>query len=77
MSTATATQDDLEPPPNRVRAAGEYLIDRPLIMLSVILVLLLILCEIVSPGYLSARRMGSILQFAAPLAFLKIGRAHV
>lgn len=77
MSTATATQDDLEPPPNRVRAAGEYLIDRPLIMLSVILVLLLVACEITSPGYLSAGRMGTILQFSAPLAFLAAGQTLV
>jgi ribose transport system permease protein len=77
MSTATATQDDLEPRPNRARAAGEYLIDRPLIMLSVILVLLLVACEIISPGYLSAGRMGTILQFSAPLAFLAAGQTLV
>ena len=76
MSTATTT-------PRRssrarpVRAAGQFLIDRPLIMLSVILVLLLIACEITSPGYLSARRVGSILQFSAPLAFLAAGQTLV
>ena len=46
-------------------------------MLSVILVLLLIACEITSPGYLSARRVGSILQFSAPLAFLAAGQTLV
>jgi ribose transport system permease protein len=77
MSTAAATQEELEPRPGPVRAAGQYLIDRPLIMLSVILVLLLIVSEIVSPGYLSTRRVGSILQFAAPLAFLAAGQTLV
>ena len=56
-----------------VVAAGQWVIDRPLVMLSVILVLLLILCQIVSPGYLSAERVGTILQFSAPLAFLAAG----
>ena len=78
LSTATAIPDEeLEPRPGPVRAAGHYLIDRPLIMLSVILVLLLIACEIASPGYLSARRMGTILQFSAPLAFLAAGQTLV
>jgi ribose transport system permease protein len=73
----TATAEELEPRPNRVRAAGQALIDRPLIMLTVILVLLLIACEIASPGYLSDQRMGSILRFAAPLAFLAAGQTLV
>jgi ribose transport system permease protein len=78
MSTATTTPDEqLEPQPNRVRSAAEWVIDRPLIMLSVILVLLLIASEIVSPGYLSDNRMGTILQFAAPLAFLAAGQTLV
>jgi ribose transport system permease protein len=78
MSTATTTPDEqLEPRPNRVRASAEWVIDRPLIMLSVILVLLLIASEIVSPGYLSDDRMGTILQFAAPLAFLAAGQTLV
>ena len=34
------------------------------------LVLLVIACEIVSPGYISDDRIGTILQFSAPLAFL-------
>jgi ribose transport system permease protein len=73
----TATAEDFEPRPNRVRAAGQALIDRPLIMLAVILVLLLIACEIASPGYLSDQRVGSILRFAAPLAFLAAGQTLV
>jgi ribose transport system permease protein len=78
MSTATTSPDEqLEPQPNRARVAAEWVIDRPLIMLSVILVLLLIASEIVSPGYLSDNRMGSILQFAAPLAFLAAGQTLV
>jgi ribose/xylose/arabinose/galactoside ABC-type transport system permease subunit len=78
MSTATTTPDEqLEPRRNRVQAGAEWVIDRPLIMLSVILVLLLIASEIVSPGYLSDKRMGTILQFAAPLAFLSAGQTLV
>ena len=46
-------------------------------MLSVILVLLLIACEIASPGYMSAGRIGTILQFSAPLAFLAAGQTLV
>jgi ribose transport system permease protein len=74
VSAATTTPEELEPRPNRVVAAGQWVIDRPLVMLSVILVLLLILCQIVSPGYLSAERIGTILQFSAPLAFLAAGQ---
>jgi hypothetical protein len=67
MSTATTTPDEqLEPRPNRVQAAAQWVIDRPLVMLAVILVLLLIACEITSPGYLSDDRIGTILQFSAP-----------
>jgi ribose transport system permease protein len=77
MSAATTTPEELEPRPNRVVAAGQWVIDRPLVMLSVILVLLLILCQIVSPGYMSAERVGTILQFSAPLAFLAAGQTLV
>jgi ribose transport system permease protein len=77
VSAATTTPEELEPRPNRVVAAGQWVIDRPLIMLSVILVLLLILCQIVSPGYMSAERVGTILQFSAPLAFLAAGQTLV
>ena len=78
MSTATTTPDELEPRPGPVRAAGYYLIDRPLIMLGVILVLLLIACEIASPGYLSTARIGTILQakelrHGSPLPLVAIG----
>jgi ribose/xylose/arabinose/galactoside ABC-type transport system permease subunit len=76
-TTATTPDEQLEPRPNRVQAAAEWVIDRPLIMLTVILVLLLIACEIYSPGYLSDDRMGSILQFSAPLAFLAAGQTLV
>jgi ribose transport system permease protein len=77
VSAATTTPEELEPRPNRVVAAGQWVIDRPLIMLSVILVLLLILCQIVSPGYMSTERVGTILQFSAPLAFLAAGQTLV
>jgi ribose transport system permease protein len=78
MSTATTTPDEqLEPQPNRGTAAARWVIDRPLVMLGVILVLLLITCEIVSPGYLSTGRIGTILSFAAPLAFLAAGQTRV
>jgi ribose transport system permease protein len=78
MSTAATTpEEDLEPRPGRVRVAGTALIDRPLIMLTVILVLLLIACQIASPGYISEARLGTILRFAAPLAFLSAGQTLV
>jgi ribose transport system permease protein len=78
MSAATTTtQDELEPRPNRARAASLWILDRPLIMLGVILVLLLIGCQIASPGYMSAERIGTILQFSAPLAFLAAGQTLV
>jgi ribose transport system permease protein len=77
VSAATTTPEELEPRPNRIRAAGQAVIDRPLVMLAVILVLLLILCQIVSPGYMSAERVGTILQFSAPLAFLAAGQTLV
>jgi ribose transport system permease protein len=77
VSAATTTPEELEPRPNRVVAAGQWVIDRPLVMLSVILVLLLVLCQIVSPGYMSAERVGTILQFSAPLAFLAAGQTLV
>ena len=74
--TATSAED-LGPQPGRVRALGQAVIDRPLIMLAVILVLLLVASEIASPGYLSDQRVGSILRFAAPLAFLAAGQTLV
>ena len=78
MSTAaTAPDEQLEPQPNRATAAVQWVIDRPLIMLSVILVLLVIACEVVSPGYISDERVGAILQFSAPLAFLAAGQTLV
>jgi len=77
MSAATTTPEELEPQPNRVRAASLWILDRPLIMLGVILVLLLIACQIASPGYMSAERVGTILQFSAPLAFLAAGQTLV
>jgi ribose transport system permease protein len=77
VSAATTTPEELEPRPNRVVAAGQWVIERPLIMLSVILVLLLMLCQIVSPGYMSTERVGTILQFSAPLAFLAAGQTLV
>jgi ribose transport system permease protein len=74
MSSAAV---DAEPRPPRVRALGQAVVDRPLIMLAVILVLLLVACEIVSPGYLSGQRFGTILRFAAPLALLAAGQTIV
>jgi ribose transport system permease protein len=77
MSAATTTPEELEPRTGRVRSAAQAVIDRPLIMLTVILVLLLIACEIYSPGYISERRLGTILSFSAPLAFLAAGQTLV
>ena len=78
MSTAATTPDEpLEPRPNRATAAAQWVIDRPLIMLAVILVLLVVACEVVSPGYISDERVGAILQFSAPLAFLAAGQTLV
>jgi ribose transport system permease protein len=74
--TAT-TPETVEPRPNRVQAGASWVIDRPLVMLAVILVLLLIACEIASPGYLSDDRVGTILGFSAPLAFLAAGQTLV
>jgi ribose transport system permease protein len=74
--TAT-TPESVEPRPNRVQAGASWVIDRPLVMLAVILVLLLIACEIASPGYLSDDRVGTILGFSAPLAFLAAGQTLV
>ena len=78
MSTVTTTPDEpLEPQPKRAAAGVQWVIERPLIMLAVILVLLVIACEIVSPGYISTGRVGTILQFSAPLAFLAAGQTLV
>jgi len=78
MSTVSTTPDEpVEPRPNRATAAAQWMIDRPLVMLAAILVLLLIACEIYSPGYISAERFGAILQFSAPLAFLAAGQTLV
>ncbi len=77
MSAVATAPDDDAPRPGPVRAAGYFLIDRPLIMLTVILALLLVACEITSPGYLSTGRIGTILQFTAPLAFLAAGQTLV
>ena len=74
--TAT-TPETVEPRPNRIQAGASWVIDRPLVMLAVILVLLLIACEIASPGYLSDDRVGTILGFSAPLAFLAAGQTLV
>ena len=77
MSAATTTPDRARAAAQSRRGGGQWVIDRPLIMLSVILVLLLIACEIVSPGYMSTERVGTILQFSAPLAFLAAGQTLV
>jgi ribose transport system permease protein len=54
-----------------------FLVDRPVVMLPVILVLLLIACEVASPGYLSDNQLGSIVRLAAPLAILAAGQTLV
>jgi ribose transport system permease protein len=51
--------------------------DRPLVMLGVILVLLLLACEAVEPGYLSGDQMSNVLRLAAPLAILAAGQTLV
>lgn len=58
-------------------ARGRAVADRPLLMLAVVLVLLLIACEVASPGYISGAQLGTILRFAAPLAVLAAGQTLV
>jgi ribose transport system permease protein len=60
-----------------LRALPGALLDRPLIMLAIIFVLLLVVAEIVSPGYISGDQLGTILRFAAPLAILAAGQTLV
>jgi ribose transport system permease protein len=74
MSTAAEAPPRRESPAAR---AGRLLVDQPLIMLAVVLVVLLIACQIVQPGYLSAEQGGNILKLAAPLAILAAGQTLV
>jgi ribose transport system permease protein len=46
-------------------------------MLAGVLVALLVLCEVVQPGYLSGGQLGTILRYAAPLAILAAGQTLV
>ena len=71
MSTAVAT------PERRAGGIRRFLVDRPVVMLPVILVLLLIACEVASSGYLSDNQLGSIVRLAAPLAILAAGQTLV
>jgi ribose transport system permease protein len=74
MSVAAPASSEPRPPRAGVL---QQITDRPLIMLAVILALLVIACEIVSPGYLSGRQVGAILRYAAPLAMLAAGQTLV
>ncbi len=67
------------PPPQKagMGAAARLLVEKPLIMLSVVLVLLVVACEITSPGYVSGEQAGTVLRFAAPLAILAAGQTLV
>jgi ribose transport system permease protein len=49
----------------------------PLWMLSGLLVLLLIACQIAEPGYISGNQLGTIVRLAAPLAILAAGQTLV
>jgi ribose transport system permease protein len=60
-----------------IAARGRAVVERPLLMLGVVLVLLLVACEITSPGYISGAQLGTILRFAAPLAVLAAGQTLV
>jgi ribose transport system permease protein len=60
-----------------IAARGRAVAERPLLMLGVVLVLLLVACEITSPGYISGAQLGTILRFAAPLAVLAAGQTLV
>jgi ribose transport system permease protein len=71
MSTAVAT------PEGRAAGIRRFLVDRPVVMLPVILVALLIACEVASSGYLSDNQLGSIVRLAAPLAILAAGQTLV
>jgi ribose transport system permease protein len=70
MSTTTAPARER---PNAARFLG----DHPLVMLTVLLVLLVIACEIAQPGYISQAQLGTILRLAAPLAILAAGQTLV
>jgi len=49
----------------------------PLWMLSGLLVLLLIACQVAEPGYISGNQVGTIIRLAAPLAILAAGQTLV
>jgi ribose transport system permease protein len=49
----------------------------PLWMLSGLLVLLLIACQVAEPGYISGNQLGTIVRLAAPLAILAAGQTLV
>lgn len=62
---------------DKFRAARRRVADQPLIALAVILVLLLGLLEVVSPGYLTPRSLSSTLQLGAILGIMAAGQTLV
>jgi ribose transport system permease protein len=61
----------------RLRAFQRLLTDQPVIVLGVVLILLLILTDVVSPGYISPRQMSTTVLTAAILGVLAGGQTLV
>lgn len=67
----------MTPATGRRAAAARVLAERPWITLIVVLVLLALAAEGITPGFLSLRQADSTLAYAAPLAFLAAGETIV
>ncbi len=63
--------------PRERRSPVATLAAHPLWMLSGLLVLLLLACQIAEPGYISGNQLGTIIRLAAPLAILAAGQTLV
>lgn len=75
MSVTTEPRSTEQPEVRRPSAG--WLLDHPLALLVVVLVVLLVVCELVQPGYLSAAQGGTIIRLAAPLGVLAAGQTLV
>lgn len=67
----------MTPATGRRAVAARVLAERPWIALIVVLVLIALAAEVVTPGFLSLRQADSTLAYAAPLAFLAAGETVV
>lgn len=59
------------------RLSAAWLLDHPLALLGAVLIVLLVVCEVVQPGYLSGNELGTIMRLAAPLGLLGAGQTLV